>query len=152
MTSISIDNAATVVPFAGDGPVRGEAFRTIEVLEGTSVIVDAGVIVGIGSKDESADCVVDATGCTVVPGFVDPHTHLPFFGWRADEDAARLSGLRYETLHKESGGISAPSGCSRKHPTRMSSHSRRIWRRACSGRERRPSRPSPATASRSMAS
>ena len=105
MTSISIDNAATVVPFAGDGPVRGEAFRTIEILEGTSVTVDAGVIAGIGSKDSAADRVIDATGCTVVPGFVDPHTHLPFFGWRADEDAARLSGLRYETLHKESGGI-----------------------------------------------
>jgi imidazolonepropionase len=36
---------------------------------------------------------------------VDPHTHLPFFGWRADEDAARLDGVRYETIHAEEGGI-----------------------------------------------
>jgi imidazolonepropionase len=36
---------------------------------------------------------------------VDPHTHLPFYGWRADEDAARLTGVRYETIHSEEGGI-----------------------------------------------
>jgi imidazolonepropionase len=53
----------------------------------------------------AADVELDADGCTVVPGFVDPHTHLPFFGWRADEDAARLSGLRYEALHRREGGI-----------------------------------------------
>jgi imidazolonepropionase len=52
-----------------------------------------------------ADVEIDASGCTVVPGFVDPHTHLPFCGWRADEDAGRLSGVRYETLHRQEGGI-----------------------------------------------
>jgi imidazolonepropionase len=36
---------------------------------------------------------------------VDCHTHLPFYGWRADEDAARLSGVRYEDIHGRSGGI-----------------------------------------------
>ena len=49
--------------------------------------------------------MIDATGCTVIPGFVDPHTHLPFYGWRADEDGARLSGVRYESIHAEEGGI-----------------------------------------------
>jgi imidazolonepropionase len=62
------------------------------------------VIGSVGSV-EPCDIEVDATGCTVVPGFVDPHTHLPFFGWRADEDAARLSGFRYEQLHQREGGI-----------------------------------------------
>ncbi|MCJ7709245.1 MAG: imidazolonepropionase, partial [Chloroflexi bacterium] len=41
----------------------------------------------------------------VVPGFVDCHTHLPFFGWREDEFAARLAGRSYRDLHGE-GGIS----------------------------------------------
>jgi imidazolonepropionase len=45
------------------------------------------------------------SGATVVPGFVDAHTHLPFFGWRADEFAARLSGVDYRKLHGEGGGI-----------------------------------------------
>ena len=59
----------------------------------------------IADSGRRPDVEIDAGGCTVVPGFVDPHTHLPFFGWRADEDAARLSGLRYETLHRREGGI-----------------------------------------------
>jgi len=42
-------------------------------------------------------------GCTIAPGFVDCHTHLPFAGWRADEFEARLSGLSYRELHGEGG-------------------------------------------------
>lgn len=41
----------------------------------------------------------------VVPGFVDCHTHLPFYGWREDEFAARLAGSSYRDLHGD-GGIS----------------------------------------------
>lgn len=40
----------------------------------------------------------------VLPGFVDCHTHLPFFGWRADEFEARLAGRTYRDLHG-GGGI-----------------------------------------------
>lgn len=39
----------------------------------------------------------------VIPGFVDCHTHLPFFGWRAGEFEARLSGRTYRDLHAEGG-------------------------------------------------
>ncbi|HVM35693.1 MAG TPA: imidazolonepropionase [Actinomycetota bacterium] len=104
MTDLVVKDAASVVPFAGTGPIRGVALSEIEVLERTSVTVDDGVVAAIGEPND-ARVSFDASGCTVVPGFVDPHTHLPFFGWRADEDAARLSGLRYESLHREEGGI-----------------------------------------------
>ena len=40
---------------------------------------------------------------TVVPGFVDCHTHLPFVGWRDDEFEARLAGRSYRDLHGEGG-------------------------------------------------
>jgi len=40
----------------------------------------------------------------VLPGFVDCHTHLPFFGWRAEEFEARLAGRTYRDLHG-GGGI-----------------------------------------------
>jgi imidazolonepropionase len=42
-------------------------------------------------------------GCTIAPGFVDCHTHLPFVGWRADEFEARLAGASYRDLHGEGG-------------------------------------------------
>jgi imidazolonepropionase len=38
-------------------------------------------------------------GCTLVPGFVDCHTHLPFVGWRDDEFEARLGGTTYRDQH-----------------------------------------------------
>lgn len=78
--------------------------RDIQVLSGVSVNCDESRIASVGEASE-AEVVFDATECTIIPGFVDCHTHLPFFGWRADEDAARLAGLRYETLHLEEGGI-----------------------------------------------
>lgn len=42
-------------------------------------------------------------GCTVTPGFVDCHTHLPFIGWRDDEFEARLRGFSYRDVHGEGG-------------------------------------------------
>ena len=104
MTDLAVTGAASVVPMAGVGPLRGPDLADFEVLTQVSVNCQDGRIASIGSS-EAATVELDAGGCTVVPGFVDPHTHLPFFGWRADEDAARLAGLRYETLHRESGGI-----------------------------------------------
>ncbi|MDQ3955225.1 MAG: hypothetical protein M3285_06725, partial [Actinomycetota bacterium] len=86
----------------GDGPLRGESLQALSSEEGVDVGFRDGVVVDdVGD----AEAEFDASGCTVVPGFVDCHTHLPFFGWRGDEDAARLSGVRYETLHREEGGI-----------------------------------------------
>jgi imidazolonepropionase len=102
--TLEVRNAHQLFAMNGNGPIRGGAFRQIKALSGESVSCEGDRIVRIG-KAGSAASVFDATGCTVVPGFVDPHTHLPFYGWRADEDAARLSGIRYEAFHKTEGGI-----------------------------------------------
>lgn len=102
--SLSIQGATSVFTFEGEGPVRGEVWSSVGPRERVSVLIEDGRVSRVGEPGD-ADEVLDASGCTVVPGFVDPHTHLPFFGWRADEDAARLSGVRYETLHAEEGGI-----------------------------------------------
>jgi imidazolonepropionase len=76
------------------------------VIERGAVAWDEGVISYIGPAEglpeglrpESLD------GCTIGPGFVDCHTHLPFVGWRADEFEARLTGTSYRDLHG-GGGI-----------------------------------------------
>ena len=103
--SIVIKDAASIVTLEGTGPVRGADFAAIEIRPGGSVTCDADRIVSVGPAGAGTDSVLDAEGCSVIPGFVDCHTHLPFFGWRADEDAARLSGVRYEDIHGRSGGI-----------------------------------------------
>jgi imidazolonepropionase len=104
MTSLAIRGAAEVIAFEGAGPLRGEAMRSIALSSTVDVGSRGEAVVAVGEVPP-ADVEIDAAGCTVVPGFVDPHTHLPFRGWRADEDAARLAGFRYETLHREEGGI-----------------------------------------------
>jgi imidazolonepropionase len=103
VSSLAINNAASLVAL-GRGPLRGSALQAIETLEGASVLFEGDLVASLGDE-APAEVEIDATGCTVVPGFVDCHTHLPFHGWRADEDAARLSGIRYEDLHRGQGGI-----------------------------------------------
>jgi imidazolonepropionase len=56
---------------------------------------------------------IDASGCTVVPGFVDPHTHLVFAGDRRDELRRRLAGATYEQIAAAGGGIVATVAATR---------------------------------------
>jgi len=53
----------------------------------------------------NAERAVDARGRTVLPGFVDPHTHAVFAGDRSDEFAAKLRGKSYQEITAEGGGI-----------------------------------------------
>lgn len=49
----------------------------------------------------------DAGGRSVIPGFVDAHTHLVFAGDRSDEFARRLRGEAYQEILAAGGGIHA---------------------------------------------
>ena len=89
---------------SGSAPVRGRALREVDEISPSAVAWEDGVITYAGPADglSGAD-PVRVDGCTVVPGFVDCHTHLPFFGWRADEFEARLAGRTYRDQHGEGG-------------------------------------------------
>ncbi len=49
--------------------------------------------------------VLDAARGTVVPGFVDPHTHVVYAGDRRDELRRRLAGATYAEIAASGGGI-----------------------------------------------
>jgi imidazolonepropionase len=69
----------------------------IGVIPDAALVVEAGVVVWVGPSKQApaADSVKDLEGAAVVPGFVDSHAHPVFAGDRADEFAARMSGLQY---------------------------------------------------------
>jgi imidazolonepropionase len=90
-------------------PLRGSSLRSIEVLRPGAMTWDDGVITYVGPEGGLAeagwgDADVSKVHGAVIPGFVDCHTHVPFFGWRADEFEARLAGKSYRDLHG-GGGI-----------------------------------------------
>lgn len=108
-----IEHATLVATCAGPAPRRGAAQRDISAIRDASVAAHQGVIVYVGPASDAEQQLelhdeavrLDARGCTVVPGFVDPHTHLVFAGDRQDELHRRLAGATYETIAAEGGGI-----------------------------------------------
>jgi imidazolonepropionase len=112
-TDFVIEHATFVATCAGPAPRRGAAQRDISAIRDASVAAHQGVIVYVGPASDAEQQLelhdeavrLDARGCTVVPGFVDPHTHLVFAGDRQDELHRRLAGATYETIAAEGGGI-----------------------------------------------
>jgi imidazolonepropionase len=102
---VSIHSAAQVLRPPEDGLpfLRSPADQT---LEPGGLLLDGGRIAALAA-DPGAPVQVDASGCAVVPGFVDCHTHLPFAGWRAEEYALKAAGVPYEEIARAGGGIAA---------------------------------------------
>ena len=91
MSSIALTNIATLVTndqTVGDG--------LLGVRNNVSLVIADGLIASISAQLPSGvDAVVDCTGKSVLPGFVDSHTHMIFAGDRAQEFAARSRGEKY---------------------------------------------------------
>jgi imidazolonepropionase len=108
-----IHNTAEVLTCAGPAPRRGRAQADARSVSRAVVAAHQGRIVFIGFEsllplevELTPDAtIVDARGGAVVPGFVDPHTHVVFAGDRREELRRRLAGLTYADLAAEGGGI-----------------------------------------------
>jgi imidazolonepropionase len=108
-----IEHASLVATCAGPAPRRGAAQRDIAPLRDASIAAHQGVIVFVGPSSDAERQLglhdeavrLDVRGCSVVPGFVDPHTHLVFAGDRLDELRQRLAGATYEAIAAGGGGI-----------------------------------------------
>jgi imidazolonepropionase len=98
---------------AGPVPRTGASTRDLGLRRDAALAVAGERIVWAG-PDAGFDAAVslrpggealDAGGGAVVPGFVDPHTHLAFAGDRDDEIRRRLAGASYSEIAAEGGGI-----------------------------------------------
>jgi len=91
VSSVAFTNIATLVtndPSIGNGDLG--------LLQNATVVVENGLISSISTSIPSGvDQEIDCSGKTLLPGFVDSHSHLIFAGDRADEFSARAHGQKY---------------------------------------------------------
>ena len=106
-----IKNAGQLVTCASvGGPKRGPALRDVGLIKDGAVAIVNGRIAGVGTSARVATeyhtaGIIDARGKAVVPGFVDPHTHIVFGGNRLDEFELKIKGADYLEILAEGGGI-----------------------------------------------
>ena len=104
-----IHSATQLLTLTG-GPQRGLALGTLGIIENGAALLRDEKIVAVGKTDElraayPGEPSLDASGCVVMPGFVDPHTHLIWGGDRAREFEMRLEGAKYLDILAAGGGI-----------------------------------------------
>ena len=112
--TLLLTHLAEVATPTGTTARAGAAQGRVERRRGAEVVCRGGRIAFVGPAEErrrlfpgleeSAE-VLDGGGGTLVPGFVDPHTHLPWAGSREEEFARRLAGATYQQIAAAGGGI-----------------------------------------------
>ena len=91
-------------------PAFGPQQCNITVIHDGAIAIRNGRIVQIGKTREILSAYrskheIDASDKTVLPGLVDPHTHLIFAGFRDKEFEMKLSGKTYMEILATGGGI-----------------------------------------------
>ncbi len=110
---LAVINAAELATPCGSQPLSGKDTGNLKIIHNACIAAFRGKIVFTGTGEEygrnvslAGDArVLDASGKTVIPGFVDSHTHLPFAGYRDEEFLLRISGASYEEIARKGGGI-----------------------------------------------
>lgn len=106
-----IHNISQLLTLAG-GPQRGADLGNLGIIANGAVLIDGAAIAAVGPADDLLQRYpheerLDADGMAVLPGFVDPHTHLVWAGDRAAEFEMRLQGKTYMEIMAAGGGIAS---------------------------------------------
>ena len=113
MLDLLIHNLSEVATPSGSSPRSGRRQAEVERRRGVDVLCRDGLVLDVGAAEElrrdhgalEGAQRLDGRGGTLVPGFVDPHTHLPWAGTREEEFAQRLAGKSYQEISADGGGI-----------------------------------------------
>ncbi|MDZ5471235.1 imidazolonepropionase [Bacillus sp. 31A1R] len=124
MSKLLIKHANQLITLTGSSekPLTKEEMSNLHIIEDGAVYIEGGKIKSVGTTDELLELykncldgveVVDATGKVVLPGLVDPHTHLVYAGSRENEFNMRLNGATYMEIMNNGGGIHATTSRTR---------------------------------------
>ena len=112
MALFALLNCSQLVTLAGaNRPRVGAEMRELAIIDDGAMLISDGRIEAVGARSQieallnSDTQMIDAGGRVVTPGFVDAHTHLVFAGNRADEFEMRCSGITYQEIARQGGGI-----------------------------------------------
>ncbi len=83
--------------------IKNGAVLFSDKIEWTGTTEEAEKLISQGKINPNE--IIDFTGKTVLPGFVDSHTHLVFGGDRSGDFGKRLRGYTYQQIAAEGGGI-----------------------------------------------
>ncbi len=104
-----IHSSSQLLTLAG-GPQRGSSLGTLGIIENGAVVIRDERIVAVGTTAElwasyPHEPRQDANGGVLMPGFVDPHTHVIWAGDRANEFEMKMAGAKYLDILAAGGGI-----------------------------------------------
>jgi len=106
-----IINAGQLLTMAGPARARcGKEMEDMGIVENGAIAVLDNKILEVGTTEYitakyEAENTIDAEGRVVMPGFVDPHTHVVFVNTRENEFEMRIQGKTYVEISKAGGGI-----------------------------------------------
>ncbi len=111
--TLIIEHLDQLYTVAGPAPRAGARQTDLTPIVDGAVAVREQTIVAVGTSEEVARIVsrnndtrvVDGRGASLVPGFVDAHTHVVFAGDRREELRKRLAGATYAEIAASGGGI-----------------------------------------------
>lgn len=112
-----IHNASQLITLTPQ-PQRGKELGTLNIIEQGAVLIRGESIETVGSSEELLhkypnEPRLDAGSKTVMPGLIDPHTHLVWAGDRAAEFEMRLQGKTYMQIMAAGGGIQSTVNATR---------------------------------------
>lgn len=81
--------------------------NSIETFSDVDLLINGEFIEEIGISLDDSQQTIDCSGRLVTPGFVDCHTHSVFYNGREEEYSKRLSGISYQDIAQDGGGINA---------------------------------------------
>jgi len=108
-----LKNARIFTPCDPGTPLTGKDQGEVRCFEKGALLCRDGIIEAIGEEEElkaslmaqEVDVEVDCKGHCLIPGFVDPHTHMCFAKRREEEFTQRIQGMEYLEILLRGGGI-----------------------------------------------